>query len=148
MQPKMELTSALGRTRRCGGEMLSGRIMMVVIVLPVMLRDSSPFIQYIRGQEDGWQRTCVCQSVVVTVCGRLSCGQCLCGVVWRARLVSFPACRDDSASHGHRHRVARLPLVATPKSNRLFLPLSTPTISMHPAREAKKHVGPSFGKVI
>lgn len=120
MQPKMELTSALGRTRRCGGEMLSGRIMMVVIVLPVMLRDSSPFIQYIRGQEDGWQRTCVCQSVVVTVCGRLSCGQCLCGVVWRARLVSFPACRDDSASHGHRHRVARLPLVATPKSNRLF----------------------------
>jgi hypothetical protein len=64
MQPKMELTSALGRTRRCGGEMLSGRIMMVVIVLPVMLRDSSPFIQYIRGQEDGWQRTCVCQSVL------------------------------------------------------------------------------------
>jgi hypothetical protein len=52
MQPKMELTSALGRTRRCGGEMLSGRNMMVVVVLPVMLRDSSPSTtQYIRGQE-------------------------------------------------------------------------------------------------
>jgi hypothetical protein len=42
----------LGRTRRCGGEMLSGRNMMVVVVLPVMLRDSSPSTaQYIRGQE-------------------------------------------------------------------------------------------------
>jgi hypothetical protein len=33
--------------------------MLVVVMLPVMLRDSSPFTQYIRGQEDGWRRTCV-----------------------------------------------------------------------------------------
>jgi hypothetical protein len=45
-----------------GGELVSGRIMMIIIVLPVMLRDSSPLIQYTRGQEDGWLvedvRTC------------------------------------------------------------------------------------------
>jgi hypothetical protein len=108
---------------------------MVVVVLPVMLRDSSPSIQYVRGQQDGWRRTCTVGCIMV--CGRLSCGLRLCGgVVWRARLASVPACRDECR-----------PVMGIGIESRVW-PLRNQTDSSDYHRHAYFDASPSFGRLI